>query len=110
MAAWNLISQDHRYSIDVQALDNGALNGTLSYEGTTYAVAGGWDASYSLPGRNFSAFALSGSTSEAAPTFLSATGIMTGPGTAPTRIDIQIDLSASSDGSVRQYKGVLLSS
>lgn len=108
---WKLASADRRYSLALEVTDNGALNGALIYDGTRYSVAGGWDASFSLPGRNFSAFALSGFTeqvTEGAPNFVASTGIMTGPGNAPTQIDIQMDVSSSSDGSFHQYKGVLL--
>jgi hypothetical protein len=105
---WKLASADRRYSVALEEADNGALNGALIFDGTTYAVGGAWAASGSLPGRNFSAFAVAGSTQQAVPSYVAATGLMTGPGTAPTQIDIQMDVSSSSDGSVNHYKGTLL--
>ena len=108
---WKLANADRRYSVALEASDNGLLTGALIFDGTRYTVSGGWDASFSVPGRNFSAFALSGYTDQitpGVPNFVAATGIMTGPGSAPTQIDIQTDVSSSSDGSFHQFKGVLL--
>lgn len=108
MSEWRLASSDHRCSVALEANDNGPLSGALTYEGQTYNVAGGWDASFSVPGRNFSAFSLFGRTGNPIPDFVAATGIMTGPGTAPTQIDIQLDVSSSNAGTIQHYKGVLV--
>jgi len=110
MAHWKLASSDRTMALDLNAADNGALNGTLTYTGAGYNVAGGWDAAGSVPGRNYSAFSLSGRTPSLpdVPNWISAGGIVTGPGTAPTQINIQADVSSSSDGSLKHYEGVLV--
>jgi hypothetical protein len=97
-------------TLDLNAADDGALNGTLTYAWALYNVAGGWDAAGSIPGRNYSAFSLSGRTAPLpdVPNWISASGIMTGSGTAPTQITIQADVSSSSDGSLKHYEGVLV--
>lgn len=110
MPLWKLVSSDQRCSVAFEVTDNGALNGALIYENKSYNVGGGWDASYSLPERHFSAFAFFGRTGNSIPDFVAATGIMTGPGTAPTQIDIQVDVSSSNDGTLKHYKGVLVPS
>jgi hypothetical protein len=114
MSIWKLASSDQRCSVAFEVNDdNGALNGALFFEKQRYDVAGGWDAAFSSPGRNFSAFALSGASGyivKEAPNYVAATGIMTGPGPAPTQIDIQVDVSSSSDGTITHYKGVLVPS
>lgn len=108
MPEWRLASSDRRCSVALEANDNGPLSGALTYEGQTYNVAGGWSASFSVPGRNFSAFSLFGRTGNSIPDFVAATGIMTGAGTAPTQIDIQLDVSSSNAGTTEHYKGVLV--
>ena len=108
MHIWRLASSDHVCSVALEADDGGPLNGAIIFQGQTYNVAGGWDASFSLPGRNFSAFALSGRTGTNVPDFVGATGIMTGESNAPTQIDIQLDVSSCNDGTIKHYKGVLV--
>jgi len=97
-------------ALDLNAADNGALNGALTYAGASYNVAGGWDAAGSVPGRNYSAFSVVGGTPKKTdvPNWISASGIMAGPGAAPTQINIQADVSSSSDGSLKHYEGVLV--
>jgi hypothetical protein len=109
MPEWRLASSDHRCSVALEADDNGPLSGALTYDGQTYNVSGGWDASFSIPGRNFSAFSVFGRTGNTIPDFVAATGIMTGAGTAPTQIAIQLDVSSSNDGTIQHFKGVLVS-
>ncbi len=110
MAQWMLASSDRTMVLELNAADDGALNGTLTYLWAVYSVAGGWDAAGSIPGRNYSAFSLSGRTTPLpdVPNWISASGIMTGPGAAPTQITIQADVASSSDGSLRPYEGVLI--
>ncbi|HME09345.1 MAG TPA: hypothetical protein VKG25_19960 [Bryobacteraceae bacterium] len=110
MGTWKLASSDHALTLDLNTsgAQNEVLSGTLVYEGKSYSVAGGWAASGSLPGRNASAFAVSGGTAIAVPDYLAATGIMIGLGDSPTRIEIQVDTSSSADGKFQHYKGVLL--
>ncbi|MFN0112578.1 MAG: alkaline phosphatase family protein [Blastocatellia bacterium] len=113
MSSWNLISLDQIVAVSLEASgDNGQLSGTLTFEGKNYPVNGGWDASGSIPGRNFSAFSLSGRTQTQpdVPDWISAAGIMTGPGDKPTQIEIRLSVSSSSDGTLRKYSGVLYDS
>jgi hypothetical protein len=110
MTAWNLASPDHSLALSLQVTgsENEVLTGTLTFQGSGFGVSGGWAASGSVTGRNYAAFALSGSTSDAATDFISATGTMTGSGSAPTQIDIQVDIASSSKGTVDHYSGVLV--
>jgi hypothetical protein len=108
MAEWRLVSSDHRCGVSLEAGDDGPLTGALTLDGQTYNVAGGWDASFSVPGRNFSAFAVFGKTGNPIPDFVAATGIMTGGGTAPTDIGIMLDVSSCSDGTIQHYEGILI--
>jgi hypothetical protein len=109
MPVWKLASADHTVSLNVNAMDedphDGAMNGTIIYKGTPYNVSGGWAASGFA--RQASAFGLSGaSQAQGLPAFIAATGIMTGPGTAPARIDILVDV-CSTNGTIDDYKGAL---
>ena len=108
--AWQLASSDHTILVNLFAGDSGGLSGTLNIGAKTYPVTGGWSASGSLPGRNYSAFSLSGHSqnSDTPNDWISAAGIMTGPGNAPVKIDIQIDETSSYDGTFSHYTGVLL--
>src|SRR5258708_6960115 len=110
MAHWKLASSDHTMALDLNAADNGALNGALTYAGASYNVAGGWDAAGSVPGRNYSALSLSGRTPGLpdVPNWIAAAGIMTGPGNAPSKIDIRVGVSSSADGTLTRYSGVLV--
>jgi len=79
----------------------------------TYGVSGGWAASGSVAGRNYSAFAVRGNTGnilQGAPNFVAAAGIMTGQAAAPTQIDLQVGVSSSSDGTLTRYSAVLVPS
>ena len=108
--AWRLASSDHAAAVDLVAGDSGSLSGTLTVGDRTYPVSGGWSASGSITGRNYSAFSLSGRTQTQpdVPNWIAAAGIMTGPGAAPEKIDIQINETFSSDGTFRHYSGVLV--
>jgi hypothetical protein len=110
MSHWKLVSQDRTLTLDLNTSDDtGATNGTLVYQGRVYVVAGGWDASGSVPGRNFSAFAVSGRTTGLpnVPNWIAATGIMTGPGSSPAQIDIQVNMSSSAAGTFSDYAAAL---
>ena len=108
MSSWKLASADHTLAVNLVADGNGPLNGTLTFNGGTYPVAGGWSASGSITGRKYSAFSLQGQTQRDVPNWIAAAGIMTGPGDAPEKIDIQIDVTFSADGIFRHYSGVLV--
>jgi phospholipase C len=110
MSTWKLATPDYSVTLNLNAADNGALNGTLTFQGTSYNVAGGWDAAGSVPGRNYSAFSVSGRTPGLpdVPNWIAAAGIMTGPGNAPSKIDIRVGVSSSADGTLKRYSGVLV--
>lgn len=112
MPSWKLASSDNALALDLNANDDGAISGSVTHDGREYPVTGAWAASGSIPGRNASAFALSGRTQTTpdVPNFLAAAGIMTGPGNNPTRIDIRASVSSSSDGSLSYYSGALIPS
>jgi hypothetical protein len=106
--AWKLGNSDRTLVLDVNASDDGPVNGTLTYRGSSCQVAGGWAASFSVTGRNFSAFAVTGHTPDPGPIFVAASGIMTGPGDKPENIDIQVTLTSCGDGSVTRVRQTLL--
>jgi hypothetical protein len=108
MSTWKLATPDKILAMSLDASDNGPMKGTLTYDGVSFPVNGGWVASGSVSGRNFSAFALYGSNQVAAPDWISAAGIMTGPGNRPTQIDIQVDISSSPSGRLSHYSAILL--
>ena len=103
MALWRLASPDGQVAVELAADDVISLSGTIVFQGASYAVTGGWDASGSpVPGggRHFSAFAFSGRGPSPpqqpfVSSWLSASGIMTGPGPAPVNIAIQVQVSFS---------------
>jgi len=80
---------------------NGAMAGTLTFEGGTFGISGNWAASGSISGRNYSAFALYGSNGQAATQYIAATGTMAGPGPSPQ--SIQLNLIRVSTGDDLQY-------
>jgi phospholipase C len=116
MGIWRLASPDHVLTLDltVSGPKNEVLNGTLVYQGRSYTVAGGWAASGSIPGRNASAFHLSGYPADAGklakgvPNYIAATGIMKGPGDNPSSIDIRVGASSSLEGTLIHCSGTLL--
>jgi hypothetical protein len=114
MSTWNLGSEQHPDGsrdvvINFQNDDaNGQMSGTLQFEGGSYAVNGNWAASGSVPGRNFSAFALWGSNNQGATVYIAAAGTMTGPGTAPQRIDLNLIRSSTADDEQYGWDGKLL--
>jgi hypothetical protein len=111
MAHWTLQSADPPARLDVDAGDNGPVAGTLTVGAATFPVSASWAASFSLPGRNASAFSLSGAVSpagSAATAFVAAAGIMDGPGTSPVQITIRVFVSSSGDGTMTSYDLVLL--
>lgn len=109
MSSWKLASADRFMAIELDAGDNGSLNGTFTCAGKTYPVSGGWSASGSLPGRNYSVFSFSGRTQTLpdVPDWVAVVGVMTGPGNAPQSIQLQATVSSSANGTVQQYNGTL---
>ena len=107
MPQWKLASTNPPMQLNVNATDQGPITGTLTHGTTTYTVTGNWAASGSVPGRTASAFGISGNSADPAPAFVAATGIMTGPGNAPTRINLQVAESSSTNGSLNETSAVL---
>ena len=116
MSTWNMASKPHPNGtsdvvIHFQNDDaNGQMSGTLEFQGDTYYINGNWAASGSVPGRNYSAFALWGTDQQGATQYVAAGGTMTGPGTDPQSIDL--NLIRVSTGNDQQYgwDGLLLPS
>ena len=107
MSNWNMGSAPHHDgSRDVVIAfvnddSNGSMSGTLTFMGRTFYISGNWAAAGSIPGRNFSAFALWGTDQQAATEYVAAAGTMAGPGTAPK--SIQLNLIRASAGDDQQY-------
>ena len=114
MSNWNLGSEPHPDGsrdvvVNFQNDDSiGKMTGTLHFKGDAYSVNGNWAASGSLPGRNFSAFALWGSNGQDATVYVAAAGTMTGPGTAPQRIDLNLIRASTTDDEQYGWDGKLL--
>jgi hypothetical protein len=114
MSNWNMGSEVHSDGsrdvvISFQNDDsNGQMSGTLVFQGDTYYINGNWAASGSVPGRNFSAFALWGTDQQGATQYVAVAGTMVGPGGAPQSIDL--NLIRASTGNDQQYgwDGLLL--
>jgi hypothetical protein len=107
MPQWKLASASPPVTLNVSAGDTGAVSGTLTSGPATYTVSGHWAASGSVPGRNASAFSVSGQSSAAAPVFVAAAGIMVGPGGSPRSVSIQLSESSSADGTVKETAAAL---
>ena len=108
MAQWKLASASPPLTLDVNAGDEGPLNGTFTTALGTYPVSGSWAASDSLPGRNASAFSFSGAVGDPAPTFVAAVGIMIGPGPSPLQINLRMSESSSANGGLTESEATLL--
>lgn len=80
---------------------NGAMSGTLTFKDDNYAITGNWAASGSVPGRNYSAFALFGNDLQAATQYVAAAGTLEGSGQNPD--SIQLNLIRASTGDDQQY-------
>lgn len=114
MSNWNLGSEQHPDGsrdviIDFQNDDsNGQMSGTLQFQGDTYHVNGNWAASGSVPGRNYSAFALWGSDQQGATQYVAAAGTMAGPGDSPQSIDLNLIRASTGDDEQYGWDGELL--
>jgi hypothetical protein len=110
MSFWNLGSSDNTFVLSLEAVDeNGNIVSPPSmawYQGAAFPVTGRWVAS--APGRAVnSAFSFSGETPPPNPLFLSAGGIMVGPGPSPTSITIYVTQVSSVDKSKVEWSGDL---
>jgi hypothetical protein len=114
MSNWNMGSEQHpdgsRDVVIAFVNDdaNGQVGGTLTFQGRTFYVNGNWAASGSIPGRNYSAFALWGTDQQAATEYVAATGTVNGPGPAPVRIDLNLIRVSTGDDSQYGWDGTLL--
>ena len=72
--AWHLVSLDGSVDLLLNAPGSGLVDGTITIDGTSYAVTGGWSASGSVTGRDASAFSVHGMSQLTAPGYLSASG------------------------------------
>ena len=87
---------------------NGQMSGTLQFQGDTYYINGNWAASGSVPGRNYSAFALWGSDQQSATQYVAVAGTMKGPGPAPESIDMNLIRASTGDDEQYGWDGLLL--
>ncbi len=105
---WILSSLDGTVSINFNADGGGAISGTMVKNGENYAIAGGWAASGSVPGRNFSAFEVSGQDPNADSHYIAAAGNMSGPGDWPNAVQIAGAACSVTDGVVNAFTQTLL--
>lgn len=114
MSIWNLgseVNSDGSRDVVIAFANNdanGQMSGTLQFKGDTYQINGNWAASGSVPGRNYSAFALWGSNQQGATQYVAATGTMQGPGSAPKRIDLNLIRVSTADDQQYGWDGKLL--
>lgn len=87
---------------------NGQMSGTLQFKGRSFYVNGNWAASGSVPGRNFSAFALWGTDGQDATEYVAVAGTMVGPGPAPESIDMNLIRVSTADDEQYGWDGLLL--
>jgi hypothetical protein len=114
MSNWNLgsaLNSDGSRDVVIAFQNNdmnGQMSGTLQFQGDTYYVNGNWAASGSVPGRNYSAFALWGSDQQGATQYVAAAGTMAGPGPAPQSIDLNLIRASTGDDEQYGWDGQLL--
>lgn len=114
MSDWNMASVEQSNGSPVVVISfqnddsNGQMSGTLQFEGDTYYVNGNWAASGSVPGRNYSAFALWGSNQQGATVYIAAAGTMIGPGPSPESIDLNLIRASTGDDEQYGWDGKLL--
>jgi len=114
MSNWNLASEEEEGGVRdvviafVNDDSTGQVGGTLTFMGQTFYVNGNWAASGSIPGRNYSAFALWGSDQQAATEYVAATGTMDGPGSAPLSIDLNLIRVSTGDDEQYGWDGKLI--
>lgn len=87
---------------------NFSLISAMLFEGDTYAIAGNGAASGSVPGRNYSAFALWGRNQQGATVYIAAAGTMAGPGGSPQSIDLHLIRASTADDEQYGWDGKLL--
>lgn len=111
---WNMASEQQSNGSPVVVISfqnddsNGQMSGTLQFQGDTYYVNGNWAASGSVPGRNYSAFALWGSDQQGATQYIAAAGTMIGPGGSPESIDLNLIRASTGDDEQYGWDGKLL--
>lgn len=114
MSNWNLGSAQHpdgSRDVVIAFVNNdaiGEVTGTLTFQGHTFYVNGNWAAAGSVPGRQYSAFALWGSDQQGATEYVSACGTMVGPGGAPQSIQLNLIRVSTGDGQQYGWDGKLL--
>lgn len=114
MSNWNLGSEMHpngTRDVEIAFVNDdsiGRVGGTLTFMGRRFSVNGNWAASGSVPGRNYSAFALWGTDGQGATEYVAATGTVQGPGPAPTRIDMNLIRVSTADDEQYGWDGKLL--
>lgn len=106
--SWILSSLDGTVSINFNVDGGGGVSGSMVKSGESYAIAGRWAASFSVPGRNFSAFEVSGQAPNVDSHFIAASGNMSGPGGWPNAVQIAGAACSVTDGVVNTFNQTLL--
>src|SRR5678816_4516041 len=103
MSNWNLGSAPHpdgSRDVAIAFVNNdaiGQVTGTLTFMGHAFSVNGNWAAAGSVPGRQFSAFALWGTDQQGATQYVAACGTLTG-GAQPDAIQLNLIRVSTIDG------------
>jgi hypothetical protein len=114
MSNWNMGSPAHpdgTRDVVIAFANNdatGQVGGTLTFFGHSYQVYGNWAAAGSIPGRNFSAFALWGTDNQGATQYIAATGTMAGPGPSPQAVQLNLIRVQTESGQQYGWDGKLL--
>lgn len=108
MSAWYMKSDDGVLQIAFATDDStGAVSGTLIFQDVEYGVSGNWGASGSIPGRDYSAFAIY-ATEPSGMYYLGMVGTIQGPGSSPTSMQVNLNRADCSDGFQLGYDAVLM--
>ncbi|MFM5895360.1 MAG: hypothetical protein ACKOQM_13130 [Novosphingobium sp.] len=105
---WILSSLDGTVSINFNVDGNGGVGGSMVKSGENYTIGGQWSASGSIPGRNFSAFEVSGQDPSVDSHYIAAAGNMSGPGDWPWAVQIGGAACSVTDGVVNSFIQTLL--
>lgn len=107
---WNFTSDDQSVTVNLmETSNNGALWGTVTYQGTQYPVAGMWQASDSLPGRSTSNLQLSGQveTAPGVPDYVALSGLIRGIAPNMGPMDVVVQAVSSATGQLSQVEAHL---
>ena len=113
MSTWNMGSKPYTDGTRDLVINftnddsNGQMTGTLTFKKEVFTINGDWAAEGSVPGRNYSAFGLSGSDQSKPTVYVAAVGTMVGPGVSPDSILINLVRSSTDNGQQYGWDGEL---